>query len=50
MWDMVFKRALTFDNLLSAGIVHLFLCCVGLEHSVKHVGLALQGEGRYTQS
>lgn len=32
----------TFDNLLSAGIVHLLLCCVWLEHSVKHVGLALE--------
>lgn len=32
----------TFDNLLSAGIVHLLLCCVWLENSVKHVGLALE--------
>lgn len=34
---------LTFDYLLGAGVVHLLLDCVGGQHSVKHVGLALQG-------
>lgn len=33
---------LTFYNLLGAGVVHLFLCCVWLKHSVEHVRFTLQ--------
>lgn len=32
---------LTFDNLLGAGVVDLYLAGVGGEHLVKHIGLPL---------
>lgn len=36
------KQEPTFDDLLGTGIVHLFLCRVRREHSVKHVWFALE--------
>jgi len=38
---------LTFDEMLAAGVVHLLLDRVGWQHSVEHIGLALQ-EGNKT--
>lgn len=40
-WSINWTFASTFDDLLSAGCVHLLLCGVGLKNSVKHIRLTL---------
>lgn len=38
---MILSDFHTFNNPLGTGVVHLLLCCIWLQNSVKHVGFSL---------
>lgn len=40
--SVILSDSQTFNNPLRAGVVHLLLCCIWLQNSVKHVGFSLE--------